>query len=246
MKQVHSPSEFKALPGRVGFVPTMGALHEGHLSLVRQSKLECDSTVVSIFVNPTQFNNPKDLENYPNRLQEDLQKLEAAGVDVVFTPTKDMMYPGGYDVRVTEDTDAKVLCGAHRPGHFTGVLTVVLKLLNIVKADRCYMGEKDFQQLHLIRKMARELFIPTKIIDCPTVREADGLAMSSRNLLLSPAAREKAPLICKLLNSEKSTSEIQTELSKAGFQVDYVEEHWGRRFAAATIEGVRLIDNVEV
>lgn len=228
----------------LGFVPTMGALHAGHLSLMEQALEENNQVLVSIFVNPTQFNNKEDLEKYPRTLEADLQLLEKAGCHYVLLPTYQQLYPDNYRYKVTESTTSKLLCGAHRPGHFDGVLSVVMKLLNIAQADRCYMGEKDYQQFMLVREMVDAYFLPVQIIPCPTKREADGLAMSSRNTRLSPNAREKAPLIYKALTECSSVKEAREMLEQAGFTVDYVEELWGRRFAAATIEGVRLIDNV--
>ncbi len=228
----------------VGFVPTMGALHEGHISLVREAKKRSDAVVVSIFVNPTQFNNADDLSKYPRTLEDDLKLLGDAGADMVYTPTFEDIYPDSYRFKVSENEISNVLCGAHRPGHFDGVLTVMMRLLNIVSPQFCFMGEKDYQQLLLVRQMADAFFMKTQIIGCPTVREADGLAMSSRNRRLSADAREKAPLIFKLLKSEKTPAAVTEGLKKAGFNVDYVEEMWGRRFAAASLEDVRLIDNV--
>jgi pantoate--beta-alanine ligase len=229
----------------VGFVPTMGALHEGHLQLVRKSRSQCAHTIVSIFVNPTQFNNPDDFAKYPQTLKEDLKFLKNAGVSAVFLPNQKMMYPDDFRFQVTEKTDSKVLCGAHRPGHFEGVLTVVLKLLNIVQPDKAFFGEKDYQQLKLIRDMAQAFFLNCKIVPVKTVREKSGLAMSSRNRRLNVQAQEQALIISKLLKNKKlSPAEIQKQLIQAGMQVDYVEDQWKRRFVAAHLEGVRLIDNM--
>lgn len=244
LKRVVDIQEWRSQHQDVGFIPTMGALHEGHFSLVRKALSENSTTLVSIFVNPTQFNNPDDLQTYPRTLEKDLESLEQLGVDAVFTPTQEELYPDGYRYKITESNESKVLEGAHRPGHFEGVLTVVLKLLNLTGCQRCYMGEKDYQQLKLVTDMVHGLFIPTKIIGVPTVREADGLAMSSRNSLLNSNAREKAPLIYKLLNSETPLNHVVTQLEEAGFNVDYAEKKWGRKLVAAEIGGVRLIDNV--
>jgi pantoate--beta-alanine ligase len=227
--------------GTVGFVPTMGALHAGHLALVERSKRECESTVVSIFVNPTQFNDPKDLDKYPRTLEADLELLEGHA-DVVFLPQAEEIYADQYRFQLRESTSSQILCGATRPGHFDGVLTVVMKLFQIVQPNKAYFGEKDFQQLRLIQDMARAYFLEMDVVACPTVREADGLAMSSRNRLLSPAEREKAPLLYRALQSPQAWQ----ILTDAGFRVDYVEEHWGRRFGAAFLGNVRLIDNVEL
>jgi len=230
----------------IGFVPTMGALHEGHASLFRHSSEQNDVTVASIFVNPTQFNNPEDFQHYPSTLEQDLQCLQANGVDLLFFPQEKMLYPEGYKFRITETDFSKKLCGAHREGHFDGVLTVVLKLLNLVSPHKVYFGEKDYQQLQLIQDMAKDFFLPLQIVPCPTVREADGLAMSSRNLRLNPQEREKAPYFYKAIKNSRSTQEAKSLLQKEGFKVDYVEDLNGRRFGAVHLGAVRLIDNVEL
>lgn len=232
------------LNGSVGLVPTMGALHQGHLSLMERCRQENDHTIASIFVNPTQFNSKEDLDKYPNTLQADVESLTRLQVDVIFTPRYEDLYADGYRYRVSESQLSGSLCGAHRPGHFDGVLSVVLKLLNLAQADRAYFGEKDWQQLELIRGMAEAFFLPTTIVPCPTVREHDGLAMSSRNLRLTPEAREKAPLIYRELTSGRSLPEIQKNLEEAGFHVDYLTEEHGRKLVAAWLDNVRLIDNV--
>lgn len=224
----------------------MGALHEGHLSLLRRAKLENDLAVASIFVNPAQFNDPRDLQRYPRTLAEDINKLEAVKTDFLLLPSAAEMYPDGYRYRLGETTDSKVLCGAHRPGHFEGVLTVVLKLLNLVRADKAYFGEKDYQQFHLIKGMAEAFFTGTEIVPCPTLREADGLAMSSRNLLLEPDERKLAPALYKALRSSSRPAEIKKKLAALGFGPEYIEERWGRRFAAAKLGKVRLIDNAKI
>src|SRR5436190_369353 len=176
----------------LGLVPTMGALHEGHVSLIRQSRADNDRTLVSIFVNPTQFDDPRDLASYPRTLAEDLRVLESEDTDFVLVPDAAALYPDGYRYRVIETEQSTTLEGAHRPGHFDAVLTVVLKLLQIASAERAYFGEKDWQQLELVRGMANAFFLQTAIISCPTVRESDGLALSSRNQLLLAADRDKA------------------------------------------------------
>jgi pantoate--beta-alanine ligase len=186
--------------GSIGFVPTMGALHEGHLALIRRARAECKSVVVSIFVNPTQFNDKSDLEKYPRDLPRDTALSAEAGADFIFAPTPEEMYPEGYVTTVTvEGTVTRLLEGAFRPGHFAGVTTVVAKLFNIVQPDRAYFGEKDWQQLKVIERMVADLNMPVTIVPCPTVREPDGLAMSSRNIRLSPEAREQAKVIPYLL-----------------------------------------------
>jgi pantoate--beta-alanine ligase len=228
----------------LGFVPTMGALHEGHLSLVRRSRSQNDRTLVSIFVNPTQFDDPADLARYPRTLEADLATLRAEGTDFVLLPTAGDLYPDGYRYRVTEIGRSTVLEGARRPGHFDGVLTVVLKLLQIAQPERAYFGEKDWQQLDLVRKMAAAFFLPTEIVGCPTVRDADGLALSSRNRNLLPADRQRAPRFYELLSSAPTADAASRELRASGFAVDYVEDHEGRRLGAVRLGGIRLIDNV--
>lgn len=228
----------------LGFVPTMGALHEGHLSLVRRSRAENDRTLVSIFVNPAQFDEAGDLAAYPRTAEEDLELLRAEGTDFVLLPRAIDLYPDGYRYRVTETERSRVLEGASRPGHFDGVLTVVLKLLQIASAERAYFGEKDWQQLALVRGMVEAFFIPTATVACPTVREADGLALSSRNRRLPPADRQKAPRFYRALSSAPTAAAACRDLRSEGFVVDYVEEHDGRRLGAVRLGDVRLIDNV--
>jgi pantoate--beta-alanine ligase len=230
----------------IGFVPTMGALHRGHASLIERCRKENEIVLVSIFVNPTQFNDPHDLERYPNTPESDLALLEGLGADEVLMPRASEMYPLGHRFRIEEDEISKIMEGAHRPGFFQGVMTVVLKLLNLARADRAYFGEKDYQQLLIVTDMVRDLFIPTEIVAGTTVREASGLAESSRNARLSAMARDKAAAIFRALTTAADTDEARGVLEAEGFAVDYVEEHWGRRLAAASIEGVRLIDNVPV
>ena len=237
----------RALTGRsIGFVPTMGALHRGHASLVERCRRENEIAVASIFVNPTQFNDPNDLQRYPRTIEPDLALLRSLDVDEVIIPGASELYPDGHRFRVEPDSRFQVMEGAYRPGFFQGVVTVVLKLLQLVGPDRAYFGEKDYQQLKLITDMVQDFFIPTEIVSCPTVREASGLAESSRNLLLTAEAREKAACLFRILTTAAGPAEARAMLEAAGFVVDYVEEHWGRRFAAAFLEGVRLIDNVPV
>jgi len=228
----------------VGFVPTMGALHRGHAALVEQCRAENEIAVASIFVNPTQFNDPRDLERYPRTFEADLTLLRTLGVDHVLAPPAAELYPLGRRFWVDEDCVTKPMEGACRPGFFRGVMTIVLKLLNLVRADRAYFGEKDYQQLQVIRDMVRDLFLNTEIVACPTVREPSGLAESSRNLLLSVAGRETAACIYRALTTARDAGQAQAMIEAEGLTVDYVEENWGRRFAAARLEGVRLIDNV--
>lgn len=233
-----------ALTGTIGFVPTMGALHAGHASLVKRCRAENDIVAVSIFVNPTQFNDPNDLARYPQTLDRDLELLESCGADEVILPSAAELYPHGYGVRVEAGAMAGIMEAAYRPGFLAGVLTVVWKLLNLVRADRAYFGEKDYQQLMAVTAMAEEFFFTTDIVPCPTVREESGLAMSSRNMLLSAGGRNRAARLYGALTGASDVSNARAMLEREGFSVDYVEEHWGRRFAAASLEGVRLIDNV--
>lgn len=228
----------------LGFVPTMGALHEGHLSLVRRSRAENDRTLVSIFVNPTQFDDPKDLAQYPRTLDSDLEMLQREGTDFVLVPTEMDLYRDGFRFRVTETQLSKTLEGAHRPGHFDAVLTIVLKLLQIAEANRAYFGEKDWQQLQLVRGMADAFFLRTDIVACATVREADGLALSSRNRRLTPADRQKAAQFYRTLSTAPTAEAAARALHQQGFMVDYIDDHEGRRLGAVRLGTVRLIDNV--
>ena len=222
----------------------MGALHRGHGSLVERCRAESEIVVVSIFVNPSQFNDAGDLTRYPRTLDQDLCLLESLGADEVIAPRAQEMYPHGYRFRMEPPADDFVLEGAHRPGFLQGVLTVVLKLLNLVRADRAYFGEKDYQQLQVVTAMTEEFFLATRIVACPTVREASGLAMSSRNRLLSPEARDKAAHLFRVLATATTCDEAKAALEAQGFDVEYVEERWNRRLGAVFLEGVRLIDNV--
>jgi pantoate--beta-alanine ligase len=251
VKLIESVAEFKKLRhswagDRLGFVPTMGALHAGHAALIKRARRECARTAVSVFVNPTQFSNPQDLATYPQPLEQDLQLLRELKVDAVLLPNKSEIYQDNYRFVVHEEQFSRELCGAHRPGHFDGVLTVVLKLLHIVEPQCAYFGEKDFQQLTLIRDMVQALFMNTEIVPCPTVRETDGLAMSSRNKLLTKEHRQVAPVLFRVLSSAASAADARELLAESGFKVDYVEDRLGRRFAAASLGAVRLIDNVAI
>lgn len=254
---------------RIGLVPTMGALHEGHLSLVRASKESCDFTVVSIFVNPAQFGPGEDLNAYPRTLEADLEALAQCGADLVFTPANNEVYRSGHQTWVEVDAIAKPLEGTCRPGHFRGVATVVLKLFNMVGADAAFFGQKDYQQALLIRRMAADLNVHTEICVCPIVREPDGLAMSSRNAYLGPAARGRAVVLPKSLRlarelverGERDARLIADKMREAILEaddakIDYIalvdpetlqpiDEITGKTLAvlAVVIEGTRLIDN---
>lgn len=230
----------------VGFAPTLGGLHEGHFALMRRSLRENDVAVASIFLNRVQFNKPLDCEKYPAVFADDVSALEAMGVDAVFAPEFDAMYPDDYAYRVAEGALSECLEGAHRPGHFDGVLTVVLKLFNIVRPSRAYFGEKDYQQLQLVAGMVKALFLPVEIVACPTVRSEDGLALSSRNRRLSPEALARAASFPRVLRTSSSGDYAVRELVNLGFEVEYVVDRDGRRFGAVIIEGVRLIDNIDL
>jgi pantoate--beta-alanine ligase len=230
----------------LGFVPTMGALHAGHLSLVRRSRAENDRTLVSIFVNPTQFDDPDDLAQYPRTLDTDLEMLRRDSTDFVLIPGAADLYRDGFQFRVTEQERSKALEGACRPGHFEAVLTIVLKLLQIAEAERAYFGEKDWQQLELVRGMADAFFLRTDIVPCATVREADGLALSSRNRHLLPADRQRAPQFFRILSTAASADAAVRDLRREGFIVDYVDDRDGRRLGAVRVGEVRLIDNVSL
>ncbi|MCS7250970.1 MAG: pantoate--beta-alanine ligase [Anaerolineae bacterium] len=211
MRVVHTIAEARtirrALAGPWGFVPTMGYLHEGHLSLIRRARAENDHVAVSIFVNPTQFGPREDYDRYPRDLNRDLRLLEPLEVDLVFAPSVEEMYPPGFQTWVIVEEVSRPLEGAARPGHFRGVATVVTKLLNIVQPDRAYFGQKDAQQVVVIRRMVQDLNIPVEIVVCPTVREPDGLAMSSRNTYLNPAERRAATVLFRALQAAKTRYE---------------------------------------
>jgi len=207
----------------IGFVPTMGALHAGHISLIERAKTENDLTVCSIFVNPTQFNNPDDLKKYPRTLTHDCEMLLTAGCDVVFAPSAEEMYPSLPQLRMDFGTLETVMEGKFRPGHFNGVGIVLSKLFNIIKPDKAYFGLKDLQQVAVIRRMVQELSFDLEIIPCPTLRETDGLAMSSRNTRLSSEARALAPQIYKALNLAKE--KLQSGTSVIEMQA-VVNEHF--------------------
>lgn len=238
------------LAGSIGFVPTMGALHEGHLSLLRRSVEDNDVTVLSIYVNPTQFNNADDLANYPSTLDDDLAAAQAVGVDVVLLPRYEAIYADGFRYQVSEHQFSESLCGENRPGHFTGVLTVVMKLLNLVQPQRAYFGKKDYQQYQLVKDMCAAFFMPIEIVGCATIRECDGLAMSSRNKLLSAPARQLARHFNLALASSSGDAQVVQDLTALGFQVDYIETRDQRRFGAVVVDcgdhSVRLIDNVSI
>ncbi|GGF68624.1 pantoate--beta-alanine ligase [Mameliella alba] len=255
----------------IGAVPTMGALHDGHLSLVAAAKERCERVIVTIFVNPRQFNSREDYEKYPRTEHDDARKLERFAVDAIFVPDGGEMYPQGFATGVSVSGLTDVLCGAHRPGHFDGVATVVTKLLLQTAADRAFFGEKDWQQLQVVRRLVADLNIPAEIVGCPTIREIDGLAMSSRNLLLSDRARARAAALNEALEemaeglrggraAQDLRPAAEARLSAAGFtEVEYLDlranddlsllerpERPARLLVAAWLAGVRLIDNIAV
>ncbi len=262
---------YRAAGRNIGFAPTMGALHEGHLSLIRQARAENDLVVCSIFVNPTQFNDPADLEKYPRTPDKDKAMLEKVGNDVLFMPPAAEIYPPGPATPLAIDFGQldKVMEGKFRPGHFAGVASVVKRLLDIVEPDRLYMGQKDYQQFAIIQHMIRSLHLPVQLIMCPTVREADGLAMSSRNVRLTPAFRKRAPQIYRTLSTVKQltgdfppsvlSSRALNELTTAGLRPEYFEivdgatlqslSQWDKTTSAVACTAVwagevRLIDNI--
>lgn len=254
----------------VGLVPTMGALHAGHLSLIRTAKQRCHRVAVTVFVNPTQFAPHEDFASYPRPVEKDLELCRAAGVDLVFTPSVETMYP--QDARTTVHVAglSDGLCGPFRPGHFDGVATVVAKLFNILPADAAFFGEKDYQQLQVIRRLVRDLNLPIEIVGCPTLREPDGLAMSSRNVYLSPAQRTQAVSLSRALfaaveevhsgqrDTKAITNNAQASILAAGpATIEYVEvvdaeslavlttvDRPARMCLAVRIGSCRLIDNM--
>jgi pantoate--beta-alanine ligase len=231
----------------IGFVPTMGNLHQGHASLIEKSVLENDITVLSIFVNPAQFNNKEDLANYPHTLEADITLASKLKVDYLLYFNEQELYPDGYNFRITENSSySESMEGEFRPGHFTGMLTIVLKLLLLTNANKAYFGEKDYQQLTLVKNMAEAFLLDTEIIACLTIRNQDGLPLSSRNSRLSLENLAKAALFSRLLTSRYSENEVVQKLKDAGFEVDYIEHHETRRYGAVKLNGIRLIDNIEV
>ncbi|MCF7726380.1 pantoate--beta-alanine ligase [Sulfitobacter sp. M220] len=262
---------WKAAGESVAVVPTMGALHQGHLSLVRAGKEACDRVIVTIFINPKQFNNPDDYKNYPRTEEEDARKLISLKADVVYVPDGAQMYPDGFATTVSVDGITQGLCGAHRAGHFDGVATIVTKLFTQTQADKAFFGEKDYQQLQVVTRLARDLDLPIEVVGCPTIREEDGLAMSSRNLMLSDRARTWAPELHRAMeemseglraggNLEALRAVAVKRIERAGFtQVEYLDlrsadrlelmttpDRPARLLAAAWLAGVRLIDNIAV
>ncbi len=262
---------WKAAGETVGVVPTMGALHEGHLSLARRARGECDRVVTTIFVNPKQFNNPEDLKKYPRSEDADAALLATVPVDAIFAPPVEEVYPDGFITNVTMQGVAQPLEGYMRPGHFDGVATVVTKLFGMSLADRGYFGQKDWQQLQVVLRLVRDLNVPVDVVGCETIRDPDGLAMSSRNVRLTAAGRVKAPVLYAAITAaaddiraghadRMAIREAAETMRAAGFErVEYIELRDAetlmpsddptrprRMLAAAWIDGVRLIDNIPV
>ena len=268
MRIIHDPSELRSLSGPIAFVPTMGALHEGHLELVRKAKRHGGAVVVSVFVNPTQFGPSEDFTRYPRDLTRDAGLAESAGADVVYAPSVETVYPRGVMTKVVVPEVAERYEGALRPGHFDGVATVVLKLFNQVRPDVALFGRKDLQQCAVIRRMVEDLNVPVTLDFVPTFREADGLAMSSRNVYLSPQERAIAPRLHEVLEwflkveDETVESRLATgreQLRQEGFAVDYLDLVSSQTFqpqtsihtdsaviVAARLGRTRLIDNIQL
>ena len=263
--------EWRTANKEISVVPTMGALHAGHLSLVREAKSMSDKVIVTLFVNPTQFNNTKDLKSYPRSEEDDIKKLESFNIDLLYAPENHEIYPEGYATQISVSGVSEGLCGDHRPGHFNAVATVVAKLLIQTSANIALFGEKDYQQLHVIKRMVKDLDIPVRIVGCETIRETDHLAISSRNLLLSDKDRKRAPILAKtLMDAAKriETGEPQNIvledsvniLRSSGFRsIEYLElraesdlkvletvDEPARILASIYLGNVRLIDNVKV
>lgn len=265
--------QWKSAGRSIALVPTMGNLHDGHISLISRAREVAERTVVSIFVNPIQFGQGEDYDNYPSTLDEDQRKLERAGLDLIFAPNLQELYPAGIekDTRVTVPALSDILCGEFRPGHFAGVATVVIKLLTNVQPDFALFGQKDYQQVQVIRRMVRDLLIPTEIIAMPIIREADGLAMSSRNSYLNAEQRKIAAIIFQTLNDASARLRTQssqlteierdgnTALVQAGMQPEYFSIRRQDDLAPAVagdqkliilvatwLGSARLIDNVQV
>lgn len=278
MKLIQSCDELKAWIGSnvaadksIGFVPTMGALHMGHISLVKKAIQLNDIIIVSIFVNPTQFNDPKDLEKYPRTMEEDMALLSAYKIDVIFAPSVNEIYPNGEKSNTKYNLGGldTYMEGAHRPGHFNGVVQVVLRLLDLIKPNSLYMGQKDFQQFSIIQYVLKDLNLPVELVVCPIKREANGLAMSSRNERLSPLARANASIIYKCLKRskvllisqsvEKVKNYVEKKFEKTSFELEYFDivdvftlspindisqSEYVAACIAVSIEKIRLIDNI--
>ena len=231
----------------LGFVPTMGALHAGHESLLSRAVAENQTTVMSAFVNPAQFDDPNDYQQYPTDLKRDFNIAHALGVDFFFAPSDpSLLYPDHYTYQVVENEQSLLMEGAMRPGHFTGMLTIVLKLLLLIRPQRLYLGKKDYQQLALIRGMAAAFFLDVEIIGCPTIRDAQGLALSSRHARLNPTEKAQAYRFAQHFKTCEKSEALQHALENEKIQIEYIHEKDNRRYIAVKIGGIRLIDNKEI
>jgi pantoate--beta-alanine ligase len=266
LRQLH-----RDLPRPIGVVPTMGYLHAGHAALMRQARAECASVIVTLFVNPTQFGPNEDFARYPRDFERDSRLCEQEGVDLLYAPTTEQVYPAGFSTSVEVGSLTARWEGEHRPGHFRGVATVVTKLLTSTRPDRAYFGEKDFQQLRVVERLARDLDLPVEVVPCPTVREPDGLALSSRNAYLDADTRPQASAIFEGLRAaqlacaegerevDALVARIECKLLAADFRIDYIAivdpealeplrrvERPARALVAARLGPVRLIDNMPI
>ena len=229
---------------RIGFVPTMGNLHKGHASLLQRARAENDYCILSLFINKTQFNNDNDFEKYPKTTLQDIELATSLGIDYVLIPSHTDLYKDDYTYQINcTDEYAKQLEGEMRPGHFTGMLTVVLKLLQLTKPTHLYLGEKDYQQLTLIKGMIDAFFLDTTIVPCDIVREDTQLAYSSRNQRLSAEQRQLADTFAQIIQEDISIHEMKEQLHKLPIEIDYISQYDNRLYAAITIDGIRLIDN---
>ncbi len=237
-----------ALPDHtpIGLLLTMGNLHEGHLALVRQSIHENQKTVVTLFVNPTQFNQTTDFEKYPRTRETDIKALEAIGVDYCLIPETTEIYPDDYGYQIQENELSLILEGIHRPGHFNGALTVIMKFFQLVKPTRTYFGEKDYQQLALVQGMIDAFFLDVELRACKTIRAPSKLALSSRNNRLSPNGLKTAHAFAEIFHNTQDCDIAKAKLEALGIKIEYLEEYNGRRFTAVHVEGVRLIDNYQI
>jgi len=236
-------SHRKTINDSLGYVATMGHLHHGHGSLLTRSVRENQQTVLSIYVNSTQFNNNSDYDNYPRTLSDDLSYAEQMNVDYVLLPSYEAMYPDDYRYQIYENKLSTIMEGEYRPGHFTGVLTVIMKFLMLIRPTKAYFGKKDFQQFQLIKDMVRAFFIDCTIVACETERDEAGLALSSRNSRLNEQQLRKARQFAEILSSKQPIITIIKQLTALNIKVDYIKEYEGRRYGAVFIDEVRLIDN---
>lgn len=252
MKMISDINEWKKIRNnisanlKIGFVPTMGCLHQGHASLIKKSVLQNDMTVLSIFVNPTQFNDPSDYQHYPKTLDGDMTLARQLNVDYVITPDIESMYPDGNQIYfVTDHSFSTIMEGRYRPEHFNGVLTIVMKLLQLIRANKIYCGEKDYQQYFLVSELIKKYFVQTEIMLCPTVRESSGLPFSSRNMKLSTHERQLIETFYEFFYRHRPHAliEIKEKITALKMQCDYFEIHDDHLFFALKIGSIRIIDN---